>query len=186
MTATGPGEAVENANAHTSYDSGMCLQFVRGPCWEVPAVFGSAIDAWNGARHKHPGDRNPPKGAPCFYRGGKYGHVVIAKADPIRSTDCKTGGRVSDAALSWCEDAWGYTYLGWTEDLNGVDLPLGGDDEMNEDDWKRLRSIVADEVGKTPAAVWEERLEVTMPDGSPNTKAARQIIRETWQKLTKG
>jgi hypothetical protein len=132
MTARDADEAVANANSHTSYDTGMCQQFVRGPCWEVPAVFGSAIEAWDGARHKHPGDRNPPKGAPCFYRGGQYGHVVIAKADPVRSTDTPSTGRVGDTALDHFERAWGYTYLGWTEDLNGYDLPLGGgDDDMN-------------------------------------------------------
>jgi hypothetical protein len=180
MTARDADEAVANANARTSYDSGMCQQFVRGPCWEVAAVFGSAIEAWNGARHKHPGDRNPPKGAPCFYRGGNYGHVVIAKGDGVRSTDTPSSGRVGDTALSHFEAAWNYTYLGWTSDLNGVDLPLGGggDDEMNEDDWKRLRNIVRDEV-------WERKLDVDKPDGSPTKKSAGQIIRETLQRVQK-
>jgi hypothetical protein len=34
-------------------------------------------------------------------------------------------------SLDWPERAWGYRYLGWTGDINGVDLPLGGkDDDM--------------------------------------------------------
>jgi hypothetical protein len=178
MTARDADEAVANANGRTSYDVGMCQQFVRGVCWEVPAVYGSAIEAWNGARHKHPGDRNPPKGAPCFYRGGQYGHVVIAKGNGMRSTDCTSSGRVSDAALSWPEGTWGATYLGWTEDLNGYDLPLGGDDDMTEDDWKKLRGIVRDEV-------WERQLPVNKPDGSQTKKSAGQIIRETLQRVQK-
>jgi hypothetical protein len=180
MTARDADEAVANANARTSYESGMCQQFVRGQCWEVPAVYGSAIEAWMGARHKHPGDRNPPKGAPCFYKGsGEFGHVVIAKADGMRSTDCTTTGRVSDAALSWPEANWNAGYLGWTSDLNGVDLPLGGgDDDMTEDDWKKLRGIVRDEV-------WERKLDVDKPDGTPTKKSAGQIIRETLQRVQK-
>lgn len=122
MVADGPGEAVANANSYSTYAVGYCLQWVR-ICWEVGSLYGSAIDAWNGARYKHPGDRNPPKGAPLFYRGGQYGHIVIAKDDGMRSTDCPSAGRVGNAALSWPETHWGQQYLGWTEDLNGVKLP---------------------------------------------------------------
>lgn len=136
MTAASAQAAVDNANRYTAYSTGMCLQFVRGPCWEVAAVAGSAIEAWNMARHKHPGDRNPPLGAPCFYRGGQYGHIVIRKAPTIgmRSTDCKSSGKVGDADLSWPETNWGQDYLGWSEDLNGVRLPLKLDGDDGEDD----------------------------------------------------
>jgi hypothetical protein len=122
MVATGPGEAVANANSYHTYSVGYCLKWVR-TTWEVNSLYASAIDAWNGARKKHPGDRNPPKGAPCFYRGGQYGHIVIFKETQMRSTDCPSAGQVNDAAISWVEQHWGYTYLGWTEDLNGVTLP---------------------------------------------------------------
>lgn len=134
MTAASGRAAVDRANTWTSYASGMCLQWVRDKAWGVGSYYGSAIDAWNGAADKHPGDRNPPLGAPLFYRGGQYGHVVIARADDQRGTDCTTTGRVSAAALSWPETAWGYAYLGWTGDLNGVDLPLGTDTNPEEDD----------------------------------------------------
>jgi hypothetical protein len=141
VTADDADEAVANGEGYSSYDVGMCLKFVRGPCWEIGSFFGSAIDAWNGAADKHPGDPNPPRGAPCFYRGGQYGHVVISNGEQIRSTDCQSSGRVSNAALSWPSDAWNYDYLGWTGDLNGVDLPLstappdtGGDDDMPQYD----------------------------------------------------
>lgn len=133
MTAPDANAAVANANGYTSYAVGMCLQWVRGPCWEIGSFYGSAIDAWNGAKYKHPGDRNPPKGAPCFYRGGSYGHIVIADGNGMRSTDCQSSGRVSHAALAWPETAWGDDYLGWTEDLNGVRLPLGTTDKGGDD-----------------------------------------------------
>jgi hypothetical protein len=120
VTASSGREAVDNANSYNAYDVGMCQKWVRGPCWEVGSYYGSAIDAWDGAKYKHPGDRTPPLGAPCYYRGGNYGHVVIFRQDDMRSTDCTSSGRVSPESLSWIENHWGYTYLGWTEDINGV------------------------------------------------------------------
>ena len=134
MTADSGRAAVDNANGWTSYASGMCLQWVRSKCWLLGSYFPDAITAWNGAEFKHPGDRTPPLGAPLFYRGGQYGHVVIARAEDMRSTDCTSTGRVSPAAIGWVEDHWGYTYLGWTGDLNGVRLPLTTDTNTGEDD----------------------------------------------------
>jgi hypothetical protein len=136
MTAQDGADAVDNGHAVTSYASGMCQQFVRGQCWEVPSLYGSAIEAWNGAREKHAGDRTPPNGAPVYYRGGQYGHAVMYCHGGIRSTDCQSGGRVSDTDLDWPVRNWGYEYLGWTGDINGVDLPLGsgGTDEPKDDD----------------------------------------------------
>ena len=135
MVASGPDQAIANADAVSSYDSGMCQKYVRDQCWRVPSLYGSAIDAWNGARYKHPGDRNPPNGAPTYYKGGNYGHAVIWKRNQMRSTDCPSGGRVGDAAISWVENNWGYTYLGWTEDINGVRVihEQGNDDVKDED-----------------------------------------------------
>jgi hypothetical protein len=116
----------------------MCQQYVRGPCWGVGSLYGSAIEAWNGSTQKHPGDRNPPDGAPCYYSGGSYGHAVLFtdKSDAMRSTDCQSTGRVSETDLGWPERAWGYKYLGWTGDINGVDLPLSSssNSETGEDD----------------------------------------------------
>lgn len=147
MTATSAGEAIANANRYTSYEPGMCLKWVR-TCWEVPSLAGDAQEAWDIARHKHPGDRNPPDGAPVFWSGGSkgYGHVAIWRTADMRSTDCKSTGQVAAAALSWVENTWNMRYLGWTEDLNGIDLPIGDDMAISDEDaeliaakvWKHL------------------------------------------------
>ena len=137
MTASSGHQAHLNGDAVTRYDQGMCQKFVRDACWRVPSLYGSAIDAWNGSTQKHPGDRNAPEGAPMYYKGGAYGHAVLnQKTDSkrIRTTDAPSAGQVSDQDVSWPEDHWGYTYLGWTGDINGVDLQLGSTPNPDEDD----------------------------------------------------
>jgi len=177
MTADSGQDASDNAGQFHRYDSGMCLAWVRGEAWQIGSLYGSAIEAWNAARHKHKGDRSPPIGAPCFYSGGQYGHIVIWRGTKMRSTDCTSSGDVSDADLDWPVRAWGDKYLGWTEDLNGVQLPLGGD-EMNEQDWERMEALVD--------KVWSGHMEVTQPGTGQNTsKTRQQILRELWQKVTK-
>lgn len=144
MVAANGHQAHLNSDAVTSYDSGMCQKYVRDPCWRVGSLYGSAQEAWDGAREKHKGDRHPPEGAPVYYSGGSsgYGHAVCyqsAGSGRIRSTDAPSAGKVTDQDLDWPERAWGFKYLGWTGDLNGVDLNLGtssggGGDEMELSD----------------------------------------------------
>lgn len=133
MVASSGKEASSNAGQVHTYDPGMCQKFTR-ESWEVGSLYGSAIDAWEGAREKHKGDRNPPVGAPCYYSGGKYGHAVVSRGGGrIRSTDSPTTGQVNDQALDWPERNWGFKYLGWTGDINGVDCPNLGEEEDDMD-----------------------------------------------------
>lgn len=166
MTADSGDQARSRGHNYTSYDSGMCQKYVRGPCWDVPSLYGSAIEAWNGARDKHPGDRTPPDGAPVYYSGGQYGHAVLfcgAGHTGIRSTDCQSTGKVSDTDLDWPVRAWGYKYLGWTGDINGVDLPLGdgGAPPEEDDDMPKYVSTNSTDLsmegdGDWHALKWEE------------------------------
>jgi hypothetical protein len=189
MTADSGSEALANARAVKTYPPGYCLKFVR-ESWRIGGVYASAIDAWHGAVNRHPGDRSAPTGAPLFYSGGKYGHIVINTEEPndMRGTDMPSSGNVSEDDIDWPVRNWGQTYLGWAEDLNGVDLPLG-EDEMTSEDWKKLRTIVAEEVTKNNPAlvdkVWNEETTVTKPSGQDEKKSTRQIIRETWQRVAK-
>jgi hypothetical protein len=176
MTASSPQQAVANGHNVSSYDSGMCQKFVRDQCWRVPSLYGSAIEAWNGARYKHPGDRTPPVGAPTYYRGGNYGHAVIFCGQGhtgMRSTDCTSTGRVSDAAISWVENNWGYTYLGWTEDINGVRVivPDEQEDEVKDEDIQAIAARVNRALGDYNADGDKEQ----GTDGDMADKRLRQI-----------
>lgn len=192
MTSPSGQAAVNHARQTDAYPVGMCLKYVRAEGWQIGSLYGSAIDAWYGAADRHPGDRTPPLGAPMFYSGGQHGHIVMCVVDNddrMRSTDMPSSGVVSEGALAWPENHWGATYLGWTGDLNGVDLPLGNEDDMTPDDWEKLRGIVRDEVQKNnddlAERVWVDNMKVTTPADNVETKAARQVLREVWQRIAK-
>jgi len=130
MVVKSADEAINNANRYTTCEPGQCLKYVR--TWlEIGSQQASAADAWHAAKHKHPGDRNPPRGAPVFWTGGSkgYGHIGLAKQgnsqdQAFRGTDMPSSGHVSNQQLEWVEQHWtSETYMGWTEDLNGVEIP---------------------------------------------------------------
>lgn len=131
-------QAVSNAKATTSCDAGMCLWQTQE--WmQSPHVYPDATAQWHGAARQHPGDRNPPRGAPVFYTGGSsgHGHACISLGDgKIRSTDCTSTYHVSDTDLGWPERTWGLKYAGWTEDIGNVDVPylVGGGEPQNPND----------------------------------------------------
>jgi hypothetical protein len=125
MVVQSAQQAKANASAYGSNIPGMCLKYVR--TWlEIPALHIDAIGAWNGADHRHPGDRSPLGGAPCFWRGGSSGHGHIELtfgSEKARGTDMPSTGQVTTQDIEWVERNWHMTYLGWTEDLNGVWIP---------------------------------------------------------------
>jgi hypothetical protein len=101
---------------------GMCLQEVRG-WYGIGAKYGSAAEAWGGAKTKHR-DSNPKLGAPVFWTGGSkgYGHIAMYMGGgKVRSTDRPTG-KISNVPMSSFGGA--LNYAGWSEDLNGRAISL--------------------------------------------------------------
>lgn len=181
MTAPSGQAALDNARQVTTYAVGYCLKYVRAEAWRIGGLYGSAIDAWYGAIDRHPGDRSPPIGAPMFYSGGQYGHIVVCVRESdgrMRSTDMPSSGVVSEGELAWPVEHWGQDYLGWAGDLNGVDLPLGSEDEMTPDDWEKLRGIVRDEVQKAKPDYVKSILAGEVNDDDDTVKAALRISLE--------
>jgi hypothetical protein len=120
-------EAIENANATKTCEPGYCLKYTR--TWlGIGSKYQSAYEAWQNAKHKHPGDKQPPNGAPVFWRSPStsstgYGHIALVRKTDMRTTDKPQSGSVDNDDGTWPRVHWGQTYLGWTEDLNGVDIP---------------------------------------------------------------
>jgi hypothetical protein len=121
--------AVNNALAevaHATQDwTGYCLKFVRIQLG-IGASAPSAIKAWQNARNRKV-TGVPPAGVPVFWRGGQYGHVALSAGNGYcYSTDVVRRGKVDKVLITEINRRWGYTYLGWTTDLNGrnVNLPV--------------------------------------------------------------
>lgn len=115
-------EAAKAFKRKTTNRVGMCL-------WECQEIYPtnhqypSAINQWQNAKKKHPDSKKAPVGAPMYYRGGRYGHIVLYVGDGmVRSTDAGGSGRMATVPIEWFKNAWGYEYLGWSEDLGGQDL----------------------------------------------------------------
>lgn len=107
--------------------AGWCLKTCR-QAWDLPSDDASAIAEWNSIpdERKHPGDRNPPIGAPCFWAVGEFGHVALAASKPghVWSTDAPTKDRIGIVPIVWFKLHWRAEYLGWAEEFQGAKLPL--------------------------------------------------------------
>lgn len=116
-----------NAEATTSWASGMCLQFSRSMAG-IPAVYPDASTAWRNTIDRHPGDRNPPRGCMVYWTGGSqgYGHITPSLGGgKVRSSDYPSSGRVGTTDIGWIERNWGLPFAGWAWDVNGVTIPHG-------------------------------------------------------------
>lgn len=133
--------SVEEALAYAKAESerrsqdwaAYCQRFVRS-CYGIEPLFASAWAQWLGA---DPEDRNPgidpgeaPVGAALCYRGGAYGHIMLAARDrdgvPMAwSNDLVRRGQIDYVPRSAPVTTWGQTYVGWLSAVNDVDLPLG-------------------------------------------------------------
>jgi hypothetical protein len=114
-----------NAENDRTNDPGYCLQQVRLWCG-ANARYGDAATAWRNTNDRHPGNRNPPRGAPVYWTGGThgYGHIAMSLGNgKIRSTDAGGRGRVATVDLGWIERNWHLKYGGWAWDVNEQTIP---------------------------------------------------------------
>jgi hypothetical protein len=112
---------------HRSGVQGRCHATCQNS-WGLPVKYASAIDAWNhvpkDARHTDPS--KAPIGAPHFFEGGLYGHVVLQsdKKGIVISTDAPVADFVGEVPLNWFVTHWGKKYLGWASVYNDTILQL--------------------------------------------------------------
>jgi hypothetical protein len=126
-------QAARNAEDDHTNIPGMCQQQTR-QWFDAPSSGdqdsdgdADALDGWKDepAWARHPGDRNPPRGVPLSWAGG-HGHRAISLGNRrVRSTDVPRSGVVGTVDIDWFERNWGKVYLGWSETISGVKIPLG-------------------------------------------------------------
>jgi hypothetical protein len=124
-------QAVANALASFVYSPGMCLQWTRLQFGVGPSA-PDATAGWAAATKRHPGDRNPPVGVPVWWTGGSSGHGHVAVSlggGKIRGTDSPVRGQIGTVPLDYPSGVWGLKYAGWSEDINGVTIPLDAAEE---------------------------------------------------------
>ena len=133
-------EAARAFKQKQSNKVGLCL-------WECQEIYPTnhwypnAIGQWHNAKKKHT-NKNAPVGAPMYYKGGKHGHIVLYVGDGmVRSTDAGGPGKMGTVPIEWFKRAWGYEYLGWSEDLGGKDIEF---DRTKHVYMKQLRRGVDD------------------------------------------
>lgn len=122
------------ASKGARYPVGMCQAWTRG-IFLAPAAGdrdgdgdADAVDGWKSEPEsaREPGDRNPPRGVPVSWSGGRsgYGHRAVSLGNGmIASTDAPTSGVIGIVPLDWVEKNWGMTYLGWSSTITGLEIP---------------------------------------------------------------
>lgn len=118
-------QAIAKAKSITKGYKGLCLVFVR-TCYGIGAKYPSAASAWANAKDKHHGSSlgDVPIGAPVFFSAPTpYGHVAIYLGGGKFRTNYSAKGTVITANLDHAVFK-GMKVLGWSGDLNGVDLKL--------------------------------------------------------------
>lgn len=121
MTTRTPAAAIKWANAQKTGYSGLCLGFAHD-AYDIPAKYGDAITAWTNAEHKHVTTdlASATTGAFLFMQGkDPHGHVCIyLGGGKVRTTDSSAGHPMTYTLDQM--KSFGYKFLGWSEDVNGV------------------------------------------------------------------
>ena len=119
------------ANYNTQDWAGYCLRFTQS-VYKAPVKYPTAWDAWLNQTGKH-ADRNMPNvDVPIFYESwGTYngvtknwGHAAVYQASTGRvfSSPGSGYGNTWFSSIADSERRWGMRYVGWTENLNGLQI----------------------------------------------------------------
>lgn len=128
-------QAARRAEASTKASVGMCQAWTRG-IYGAPSVGdvdldgdADAVDGWRAEspENRHAGDRHPPRGVPLAWKGGSKGHghrAISLGNQMVRSIDVDGPGTVGTVKLSWFEEHWNMDYLGWTDTISNIKIPI--------------------------------------------------------------
>jgi len=115
-----------------TYTPGMCLQAVSKAVGafdlqsDRPGWYTFALRGWqNTPDDRRHYDRTPPKGAVVYFSASSngYGHIALSLGGGrIVSTDVPRNGQIGVTTIDAICDAWGRTYLGWSDSFMGHDL----------------------------------------------------------------
>lgn len=155
---------VPNRNAQDW--AGRCLPYAQ-TFFGAPIRYDSAWESWQATQFKHGPDVPIPTDRPVLlwyshfgtyfsysrqqFEYGNWGHVTpYIYGEAIYSSPGEGYGRELFQSIAQVERRFNATYVGWSEDINGLRVSQpsdGGDDEMSVEDSNRLKNIEAILVG---------------------------------------
>lgn len=98
---------------------GFCLVYAR-EIFGVAAKYPTAAAGWQGAQYKHAGEQPPTDvSVPVWYSWETSGHVAVSVPGKGVYSTTVQGDKVF-ANVQLCGAYVRATYLGWSEDINGV------------------------------------------------------------------
>lgn len=99
----------------------QCLVYVR-EVFGIGAKYPTAASGWQNAAHKHPAEQPPTNVAvPVWFALGKDGHVAVSVPGKGVYSTSAHGDKVF-TNISNLLSFIGGTYLGWSEDVDGVSV----------------------------------------------------------------
>lgn len=137
MATVSGDQAIAWMRAHSTNKPGYCLNTIWQAYGSHDSIgphagqYPNAIDGWNYATRKNPGDANPPAGVPVFFgvsptrtdSDAKVGDIVLSLGGgQVIGTDVGGSGRIGVTTIAARARAIARPYLGWTEDFLGYDV----------------------------------------------------------------
>lgn len=109
---------LKSANPNVPGQSGYCLVYVR-TAFGVGAKYPTAASGWANAAYKHTTSVPTDVSVPVWFKWETSGHVAVwVPGKGVYSTTAQ--GVKLFPSIAACADYVGATYLGWSEDINGV------------------------------------------------------------------
>lgn len=121
-------------NPNTKDQAGFCLRFTQ-TVWSAPVRYSTAWQSWENTQYKHPTSENIPNDVGVIvwfdhwgtYGGqyGQYGHVVSwIPGKGYLSSPTSGYGQKWLSSIEEVERAYNATYVGWSEDINGLRVAI--------------------------------------------------------------
>jgi len=140
--------------------AGSCLLFVQN-VYGAPAQYKSAWAAWNGTSLKH-SDGLPDVSVPVWFSHygfygepgqevyDNWGHVVAyVPSRGFLSSPAKGYGQQWLATIEEVERTFNSKYVGWSEDINGLQVAKKSDDIPEEDEMPNSQYFIASSNNKS-------------------------------------
>lgn len=149
-------QTATSAESSQTNPVGMCLQWSRERA-TIGALQPDAATAWKHAHNRHPGDKNPPRGAMVYWTGGSkgYGHIAVSLGGgKIRSSDANGNGTPATVSIDWPTQKWGMPYAGWADNVNDQVIPGVVPAPVSEDPMPQYDHASCSTSVKVPADTW--------------------------------